>query len=120
MAFSDPQSLTINAVATSLPRTSFAANSGAFTSGDGNVKLSISHQNGKRKRHVIRVDHSKVAADPFVTGVNQKFSMSAYVVIDVPNTGYTATEAKQVADALAGYLTATSGSNITRVLGDEI
>jgi hypothetical protein len=44
MAFSDPQSLTINSVATSLPRTAFGTNSGAFTSGDGSVKLSISHQ----------------------------------------------------------------------------
>jgi hypothetical protein len=120
MAFSDPQSLTINSVAVSLPRTSFTANSGAFTAADGTVKLSVSHQSGKRNRHVIRVDHSKIAADPFLSSVNTKFSMSAYVVIDVPATGYTATEAKQVADALAAYLTATSGSNITRVLGGEI
>lgn len=120
MAFSDPQSLTINSVANSLPRTGITANSGAFTSADGTVKLSISHQNGKRNRHVIRVDHNKVAADPFISSQNTKFSMSAYVVIDVPATGYSVTEAKQVADALAGYLTATSGGNITRVLGGEI
>lgn len=120
MAFSDPQTLTINSVATSLPRTSFTANSGAFTTADGTVKLSISHQNGKRNRHVIRVDHSKVAADPFISSQNTKFSMSGYVVIDVPPTGYTVTEAKQIIDALAAYLTASSGGNITRVLGGEI
>lgn len=120
MAFSDPQSLTINSVAVSLPRTAFGTSSGAFTAADGNVKLSISHQSGKRNRHVIRVDHSKIASDPFVSSVNAKFSMSAYVVIDVPATGYTAAEAKQVADGLAAYLTASSGSNITRVLGGEV
>lgn len=119
MAFSDPQTLTINSVATSLPRTAFGTNSGAFTSADGSVKLSISHQKGNRNRHVVRVDHSKLAADP-LTAQNAKFSMSAYVVIDVPQAGYTVTEAKQIVDALTAHLTASTGANVTRVLGDEI
>lgn len=120
MAFSDPQSITVNSVAKSLPRTSFAANSGAFTSADGTLKLSVSHQNGKRSRHVIRIDSNKVAADPLVPNTNVRSSMSAYVVIDVPTTGYTVDEAKQIVDALTGFLTATSGTNVTRVLGNEI
>jgi hypothetical protein len=120
MAFSDPQSLTINAVATSLPRTAFGTNNGAFTSPDGAVKLTISHQNGKRNRHVIRVDSSKIAADPFVATVNQKVSMSAYVVMDVPASGYTQAEQKQIVDALTAYLTASTGANVSRVLGGEI
>jgi hypothetical protein len=120
MAFSDPQSLTINATPVSLPRTAFGTNSGAFTSADGPVKLSISHQKGNRNRHVVRVDHNKVAPDPLISSQNIKFSMSAYAVFDVPPTGYTASEAKQVGDALTAFLTANSGANITRVLGDEI
>jgi hypothetical protein len=120
MAFSDPQSLTINSVATSLPRTSFGDNSGAFTSADGTVKLAVSHILGKRQRRTIRVDHSKIAADPFVPNVNQKVGMSAYLVIDTPVNGYSATEAKQIVDALTAYLTASTGANVTRVLGGEI
>jgi hypothetical protein len=46
--------------------------------------------------------------------------MSAYLVIDMPINGYSATEAKQIVDALTAYLTASSGGNVTRVLGGEI
>jgi hypothetical protein len=120
MAFSDPQSLTINSVATSLPRTGFGADKGTFTAADGTVTLAISHQNGKRKRHTIRVDHSKIAADPFVANVNTKVGMSAYLVVDMPANGYSVTEAKQIADALVAYLSASTGANVTRVLGGEI
>lgn len=120
MAFSDPQSLTINSVATSLPRTSFGADKGVFSTADGTVSLAVSHIRGKRIRHTVRVDASKVAADPFVPNVNQKVGMSAYVVIDTPINGYTAAEAKQIVDALTAFLTASTGANVTRVLGGEI
>jgi hypothetical protein len=120
MAFSDPQSLTIGSTATSLPRTGFGTDTGTFTTPDGTVKLSVSHQNGRRQRHTVRVDHSKVAADPFVPNVNQKVGMSAYLVIDTPTNGYTAAEAKQIADALVAYLSASTGANVTRVLGGEV
>lgn len=120
MAFSDPQSLTINSVATSLPRVAFGTNSGAFSTADGTTKLTISHQNGKRNRHVVRVDANKIAADPFAANVNTKVSMSAYVVVDVPSSGYSQAEQKQIVDALTAYLTASTGANVTRVLGGEI
>jgi hypothetical protein len=120
MAFSDPQSLTINSVATSLPRTGFGTDKGTFTAADGTVQLSVSHISGKRVRRTVRVDHSKVAADPFVANVSTKVGMSAYLVIDTPINGYTATEAKQIVDALTAFLTASTGANVTRVLGGEI
>jgi hypothetical protein len=117
--FSDPQSVTINAVANSLPRTSSGTLSGAFQKDDGLVKLSISHQVGKRNRHFIRLDHSKIAADPLLAGVNVKASASVWMVVDVPETGYTTTEQKQVVDGFAAFLTASSGANVTRLLGNE-
>jgi hypothetical protein len=120
MAFSDPQSLTVNSVANSLPRTAFGDNTGAFTSADGALKLSISHRYGKRNRSEVRVDSTKVTADPFVPNVNQKVGASVYMVIDRPVNGYTTTELKQIADALVAYLSASTGANITRVLGGEI
>jgi hypothetical protein len=45
--------------------------------------------------------------------------MACYVVVDVPKVGYTITEQKQLVDALAAYLTASSGAAITRLLGGE-
>ncbi len=117
--FSDPQSLTINAVANSLPRTASGVNTGQFTKDDGNVKMIISHQLGKRNRRNIRVDFRKVAADPLSTGFNKEYSMSVYCVVDAPVVGFTITEQKQIVDALTGYLTASSGANVTKILGGE-
>jgi len=117
--FSDPQSVTINAVANSLPRTSSGSNSGVFTKDDGLVRMSISHTLGKRNRRLVRLDHAKIAADPLLAGVNVKASMAVYLVIDTPETGYSITEIKQVTDGFAAFLTASSGANVTKVLGGE-
>lgn len=117
--FADPQSLTINAVANSLPRTSSGVNAGAFTKDDGNVKMIVSHSYGKRNRRQIRVDFRKVAADPLATGFNKEYSMSTYLVVDHPPVGFTNTELKYVVDALTAFLTASSGANVTKLLGGE-
>ena len=41
------------------------------------------------------------------------------MVIDVPETGYTITEQKQIVDALVAYLTVSTGANVTKLLGNE-
>ena len=115
----DPQSVTINAVANSLPAISRGVNQSAYQKDDGSVKLSVSHIYGKRTRRSVRLDFSKIAADPLVSAQSIKYSMSAYLVIDVPITGFTVAEAKQIVDALTAYLTASSGAKVTSVLGGE-
>lgn len=119
MAFSDPQSVTINAVANSLPRVSSGVNTGTFRKDDANVELLISHQYGKRTRRQIKLTHRKVAADPLLSGVNSSYSMSVYLVIDHPVVGYTVAEAKQITDALVLFLTTGTGANVTKMLGGE-
>lgn len=117
--FSEPQSVTINAVAQSLPRTSSGTNSGVFTKDDGTVQLIVSHQYGKRNRRSIRLSTNKVSADPLATGVFQKTDMSVTLVVDHPLVGYTNAEAKQNVDALVAYLSAASGAQVTKLLGGE-
>jgi hypothetical protein len=119
MALADPQSVTINAVAVSLPRTSSGVNAGEYTSNDGNVKLKVTHQYVKRNRHYARLDHSKIAPDPLISAQNIKFGMSMTTIFDVPVTGYTVTEAKQVVDGFIAALQANSGSLVTKILGGE-
>lgn len=119
MALADPQTITINAVPFTLARTGSGPSSGSFSSNDGLVQESVSHQNGKRIRHLFRVDHSKTAADPFVSGNFNRYSMSCYLVVDVPPTGYTVAEQKQVIDGYIAQLSASSGALITKVLGGE-
>lgn len=115
----DPQSVTINAVAQSLPAVARGVNSSSYKKDDGTVTLSISHQYGKRTRRTARLDFSKIVADPLVPTQNQKVSMSAYLVIDHPLTGLTNAEIKQVTDGLTAYLTASSGAKVTSIVGGE-
>lgn len=118
MSYADPISVTYNAVATNLPRISSNANSGAFRAADGSLAVSVSHSYGaSRNRRQLRLDHQKVAADPLVTAQNLRYSMSAYVVVDVPIVGYTVAEQKLVLDALTGFLGVAANAN--KLLGGE-
>ncbi len=120
MAFADPQSVTISGTAISMPRVSQGIDSGGFKSSDGLTVLSVSHKNGSRNRRTIRLQTTKVAADPLTSGVNNYYSMTTYLVVDTPKVGYTVAEAKAVVDALVAYLTASTGAKVTQLLGDEI
>lgn len=117
--FTDPQSVTVNAVANSLPRTSSAVNAGTFITNDGTLTLTVSHAYGKRTRRLVKLTQNKIAPDPLVSANNIKYSMSVSVVVDVPITGFTVVEAKYVVDALTKWLTDSSGAKVTQLLGGE-
>jgi hypothetical protein len=120
MSFSDPQSVTINSVAQSMPRVSAGANTGAFRTNDGLHKLDVSHQYGaKRSRHMIKLTQSKITTDPYNDAQNIAVGMSAYLVIDVPVTGFSVAEQKLVVDGLTAYLAASSGAKVSQLLGGE-
>jgi hypothetical protein len=119
MSLADPQSITIDAVTKSLPRTNVGNNSSEYTSADGLTKLTLSSAYGKRNRRVIRVDHSKVAADVFIPDTNALQSMSCYLVVDVPKVGFTNAEAFEVYEGFKAIITASSDAAITKLLGGE-
>lgn len=119
MALSDPQSVTINSVAQTLPRISVDTNASTYQKDDGTVKLTVSHSYGRRKRSLLRVDFQKTAADPLISSTNIIYSMSVQLVVDRPITGFTVAEQKQIVDAVSAYLTASSGANTTKFLGGE-
>jgi len=119
MAFTDPQTVTISAVAIPLPRVSVEEDESIYQSGDGLVQLQASHEQGKRMRHLLRINHSKLTSDPFRPTENVKVSMSNYIVFDLPPAGYTATEALAVYTGFKTLYTATSDALITKLLGGE-
>lgn len=121
MAVSDPQSVVIGADTISLPRTGQGIDNGIFTSSDGNTKLTIQHQTAKggRFRRVIRLDHTKVAADPFVTTINAKYLETVYVVLDVPSVGFTAAEELDLYKGLAVLMAASTYALTTKFIGGE-
>jgi len=117
--FTDPQSLTVNAVANVLPRVQTNQSGAVYSKDDGNLKLTVSSAYGKRTRRTARVDFRKTAADPLFPAQNTPYTMSAYIVADVPPVGFTIVEQKQIVDALTAWLTASTGANVTKLLGGE-
>lgn len=115
----DPQSITINAVANSLPRVSTGNHQSTYQKDDGNVKLIVSSAYGKRTRRTARVEYRKTAQDPLFPAQNTPYSMSCYIVVDVPVVGFSVTEQKQIVDAVTAWLSASSGANVTKLLGGE-
>jgi hypothetical protein len=101
--FADPQTVTINAVATPLVRTLLASGQGEFTSSDGNVKLTTKqNQTGTRFRREIRLSQQKISPDP-ISALNTSKGVSVYFVIDEPKTGFSDTEIGYLVAALNAF-----------------
>lgn len=116
MAFSDPQSITVNSVAQTLPRVSAGPLASTYQKSDNAFRLTISRLVGKRRRYMVRIDARKVAPDPLASANNLEFTCAAYMVIDAPQLGYSNTELADIALALSGWATA---ANLQKVVGNE-
>jgi len=119
MSFTDPLSITVSAVTSSLPRVSVSEDGSHYQSGDGLVKLLASHDYGKRTRRVLEINTSKLTADPFQPAENVRVAMRNYIVFDVPPAGYTAAEQLAVFVGFNSLITASSNAMIVKLLGGE-
>lgn len=119
MALSDPQSVKVQGSAVSLPRVSTGNFQSEYLSADGTVSLKVSTQNGKRKRQVVRVDRSKITADPFDTSQNISVSQSIYLVVDRPLAGFTNEEALKDIEGFIELLNASTFAVTKKVLASE-
>lgn len=119
MSFTDPQTITISGVTSPLPRISTSGDETTYQSADGLIQMLASHDSGKRNRHLLRVNHSKLTADPFIPSENVKVSMSNYIVFDVPLVGYTAAEALAVYTGFKNQFTAATDAIIVKLLAGE-
>jgi hypothetical protein len=115
--FTEPIAITVGGDAVSLPRTSIKGTESSYAT-EG-FDFTIGHTNGRRKRSVIRLTATKVAANPFDTTLNQEVRFTTYLVADRPLQGYTVADCEEVVDALVGFLTASSGANVVKWLGGE-
>lgn len=119
MALADPQSITIGAATTPLPRTSTGNNTSTYTSNDGTVSLVVTHTYGRRNRRTVVVTLSKITTDPLNSAQNIRISASGRFTLDAPPSGFTATELKDLVLAPGLHLSATSGANATKLVGGE-
>lgn len=116
----DPQSITISTVTSSLARTGSDKDESEYRSADGLYLLTLSHSYGKRKRHVVRFDHSKVAPDVHKPAENVSLGMSVYTVFDMPGRGeYSNTEAGAIFTGFNTMINAASAVMITKLLAGE-
>jgi len=119
MSLADPQTITVSGVTTSLPRVGSGVNNGSFSSSDGNIRMSAAHAYGKRTRRNIRVDFSKIAADPLISAQSIKYSTSLYLVLDEPVTGFTRAEQLALYTGFITQLNASTNAVATKWLGGE-
>lgn len=117
--FSEPISITVNAVAQSMNRTAMGVNSGAFAKDDGSHRLSISHSLGANNQRIIRFDRRSTVADPLTTGEFFETTDSVWLVSRTPKSGLSLVTQKQLVDGFLTYLQASSGAAVTKLLGGE-
>lgn len=128
--FTDPLTLTpgaaFDAGAVTLPRVSQQGSVSVYQAGPLSVnagsllKVTASHQYGRRNRRVLRCDYSDNAGSTLISGTTAPRSMSCYVVFDVPNAGQFTT-ANQLAlfNGLKGTWSASTDALMTKLLGGE-
>lgn len=117
MAFTDPQVVTINSIAISMPRIESAGTSSKYRAADMNTTLQLSHQltSKKRARRQVKLDVRQIVADP-LTAVNDYEAASVYLVVDEPEYGFTDAE---MTLTIQGFLAWFTSGNIAKVLGSE-
>jgi hypothetical protein len=113
----DPQSVTVNAVAIPLPRTTNGVTENRYTSADGKTVMTTKQNtSAKRFRREVRLSQTKIAADP-ISAINAETGTSVYLVVDEPRTGvFSDTEIGYLVDALKAWLTS---ANYNKVLAGE-
>lgn len=116
MAFTDPQTITVDTVAQTLARVKSDGYRSEYLEDVEEFKMTISHQESKtRTRRMVRIDQRVVAADP-LTSVNEYKTLGVYLVIDEPEYGFDDDEIYDVVDALKTWL---SEANVLKVCGSE-
>lgn len=115
--FADPQSVTVNAVAQSMPRIQIDGKKCIYQKADGTFTLTISHQalSNDRIRSMARIDQKAIVPDP-LTAVNDYETLSFYFVIDRPTAGFSSTQTDQLIAGLKTWLDSTA---VGKLYGQE-
>jgi len=116
VALADPQSITIGS-AISLGRTQDDAGTSLYRSADLLTLETVSAQitKAKRLRSTLRVDLTKVAADP-ISAVNTSLTGTVSVVFDFPNFGFSDTDKTNMWSGINTQLTASTNLVLLKIL----
>jgi len=101
--FADPVQILADNGVVDLPRVGMTPGLGTYRSSNDKYLMNIRQSdNGKRRRHEIRLTTSKIASDP-LNASNAEVSTSVYLVVDEPKYGFTDTELVALLNALDGF-----------------
>lgn len=120
MALADPQSISINAVAKSMPRILNEGTHSVYQMSDQTFTLDIRHRSVRRDKKLRVVSTAaftqrKVVADP-LTAVNDYEFLTESLQIDRPEAGFTSTE---VTDQWAGFKAWADTTLVGKLYGRE-
>jgi len=122
MAFSDPITITVNAVNKNLARQFQPIPGGPSTFGmaDESFKAEISHQivKGKRERHLWKVTQKAITANPFVPAENVENYATCYLVLDNPRQGFTDVDLQYLVQATASFISSVTGNRDKLINGE--
>jgi predicted Zn-dependent peptidase len=122
MALADPQIITVNGVAQSMPRTEVGVKTATYTKSDGLFSLLIGHLIGKGKNSSNNRVRTRIAFNQRAIVTNPLDSTNDYdnliisVLIDRPEYGFTSTQMDQM---LAGFKTWLDSTMTAKMYGQE-
>jgi len=111
MSLADPQVITVNAVAKSMPRILSEGTHSLYQMADLTYSVDVRHtpftrDKKKRVRSLVVFSQRTVVADP-LTAINDYETVSISFQIDRPEIGFTATQIDQMRAGLATWLDTT-------------
>jgi len=115
--FTDPQVVTVNAVAQSMARILIEGKKCIYQKSDGTFTLTISHQilSNDRIRSMTRIDQKAVVQNPLDL-TNDYDTLSFYFVVDRPSYGFIQAQVEQL---IAGLKTWLDNTAIGKLFGQE-
>jgi len=112
----DPQIITLNSVAKSMPRIQIGDRKAIYSLADETLSLTIAHTSAnKRIRTMSRVDQLAIVADP-ITSVNDTETLTYYVVLDRPQFGFSLVQCQQL---ITGHKTWLTDAMVAQLYGQE-
>lgn len=120
--FTDPISVTIAGVATSLPRVGTGNLSSTYKTADGMISFEIAHADvakNTRESSLIRIVRKAVGADPLNSTLNKTYESRVHLVINTPTNGVGISDTTVQADVAALCTWASNAANLAKIFGKE-
>jgi len=120
MAYTDPQTITVDAVPYTLPRVITGTTVGRFVSADAVREITVDPRGtAKRRRNVGRFFTKRNVVDPLIAGVSTQVQSMVSVTIDRPLTGVTDADVEKDFTGYIAWLTASSNANLKKLIAGE-